>query len=140
RQFPTLIRRRYVSPCPRRLHGAPMMATTPSASAHHRNAQPSVQTPRHERSGRRRGRTCRLRMAMPTLACELPGEVGPGSQTALLLWPDPAQELPRRNGAKSANGAAEVTRDVRVEQPVPEESDEITRQQHDGEGDQQSLP
>src|SRR5262249_42581829 len=41
---------------------------------------------------------------------------------------------------KSADGAAEVTRDVRVEQPVPEESDEIARQQHDGERDQQSLP
>src|SRR5262249_59847903 len=106
-------------------------------SKHHRNAQPSAgPTPRHERSGRRRGRTCRLRMAVPTLACELVAEVEPGSRTALLLWPDPPQELPRRNGAKSADGAAEVTRDVRVEQPVPEESDEIARQQHDGEGDQ----
>src|SRR6516165_925847 len=79
-------------------------------------------------------------MAVPALARELSGEVEFGSQNALLLWTDPPQELPRRNGAKSADGAAEVTWDVRVEQPVPEESDEIARQQHDGERDQQSLP
>src|SRR5215831_1688679 len=79
-------------------------------------------------------------MAAPTPACELSGQVEFGSRTALLLWTDPPQELPRRNGAESADGAAEVTRDVRVEQPVPEESDEIARQQHDGERDQQSLP
>src|SRR5262244_4106381 len=81
-----------------------------------------------------------LRMAVPALPRELSGEVELGSQTALLLWTDSPQELPRRNGAKSADGAAEVTRDVRVEQPVPEESDEIARQQHDDERDQQSLP
>src|SRR5262249_37528922 len=79
-------------------------------------------------------------MAVPALARELSGEVEFGSQTALLLWTEPPQELPRRNGAESADGAAEVTRDVRVEQPVPEESDEIARQQHDDERDQQSLP
>src|SRR5262245_29694824 len=79
-------------------------------------------------------------MAVPALPRELSGEVELGSQTALLLWTDSPQELPRRNGAKSADGAAEVTRDVRVEQPVPEESDEIARQQHDDERDQQSLP
>ena len=43
----------------------------------------------------------------------------------------PTWEFLRRNGAKSTDGAAEVTRDIRVGQPVPEQSDEIARQQHD---------
>src|SRR5262249_34128818 len=58
----------------------------------------------------------------------------------LLLWTDPPPGLPRPKRREAADGTAEVPRDVRVEQPVPEETDEITRQQHDAERDQQSLP
>ncbi len=54
--------------------------------------------------------------------------------------PNSLQEIPERQGRETADDTADVGWKWKAKNRLPHEGDEITRGQHRGDSDQQSLP